>query len=86
MRLILIEFHNRVLILILHFYTIYVYKLQGPEVRFSSDEPCSWHHVCVFADGPDRQLSLWITGCCCHKMAKGGKLEPWNWHILAHLL
>ena len=20
--------------------------------------------------------SLWITGWCCHKMAKGGKLEP----------
>ena len=30
--------------------------------------------------------SLWVTGCCCHKMAKGGKLEPWNWHVLAHLL
>ena len=39
---------------------------------------------CVFARG--RQLSLWITGCCCYKMAKGGKLEPWNWHILVQLL
>ena len=33
-----------------------------------------------------RQLSLWVTGCCCHKMAKEGKLEPWNWHILVQLL
>ena len=40
-----------------------------------------------FADGPlGRQLSLWITGCCCHKMAKGEKLEPWNWHILVLVL
>ena len=30
--------------------------------------------------------SLWITGWCCHKMAKGGKLEPWKWHVLVHLL
>ena len=21
-------------------------------------------------------LSLWVTGCCCNKVAKGGKLEP----------
>ena len=30
--------------------------------------------------------SLWITEWCCHKMAKGGKLEPWKWHVLVHLL
>ena len=40
--------------------------------------------ICLFARG--RRLSLWVTGCCCLKMAKGGKLEPWNWHVLAHLL
>ena len=44
----------------------------------------------VFADGPlvpsvGRRYSLWVTGCCCHKMAKGGKLEPRNWLVLAHL-
>ena len=39
------------------------------------------------ADGPKgRRLWFWITGCCCHKMAKGGKLEPWNWDVLVHLL
>ena len=36
----------------------------------------------IFADGS----SLWITGWCCHKMAKGGNFEPWKWHVLVHLL
>ena len=31
-------------------------------------------------------LWFWITGCCCHKMAKGGKLEPWNWDVLVYVL
>ena len=32
-----------------------------------------------------RCLSLRIAGCC-HKMAKGRKVEPWNWHFLTHYL
>ena len=35
----------------------------------------------IFADASALTLGNWMM---CLKMAKGGKLEPWNWHVLAH--
>ena len=65
----------------------WMHKVTSDRVRSYKSSPCMTPSGTVFADGPLGPSALTLDNwMLCHKMAKGGKLEPRNWHVLSHLL